>query len=95
MCIVWCLKLVCKDVETLQRLAADMESELETLNTIPEEFAGRLRAAAGKARLLATQKLAQFQGLCKKNIVSYPLLSIINYLFMYFISFPHYVKYIL
>lgn len=62
------LQLVRKEVENLERLAAGVEAELETQGTVPEEMEGRLRAAAGKARLLATQKLAQFEGLCQKNI---------------------------
>lgn len=63
--------MVRKEVENLERLASGIEAELETLGTVPEEMEGRLRAAAGKARLLATQKLAQFEGLCQKNIVRY------------------------
>lgn len=62
------LQLVRKEVENLERLAAGVEAELETQGSVPEEMEGRLRAAAGKARLLATQKLAQFEGLCQKNI---------------------------
>lgn len=62
------LQLVRKEVENLERLAAGVETELETQGSVPEEMEGRLRAAAGKARLLATQKLAQFEGLCQKNI---------------------------
>uniref|UniRef100_A0A1B6E5F0 Disks large-associated protein 1 n=1 Tax=Clastoptera arizonana TaxID=38151 RepID=A0A1B6E5F0_9HEMI len=62
------LQLVCNEMKTLERLASDIETELENQATVPEDIAGRLRAAAGKARLLASQKLSQFKGLCQKNI---------------------------
>uniref|UniRef100_A0A2H1VQ30 SFRICE_015198 n=1 Tax=Spodoptera frugiperda TaxID=7108 RepID=A0A2H1VQ30_SPOFR len=35
---------------------------------VSEEVLGFLRAASGKARLLATQKMQQFEGLCYNNI---------------------------
>lgn len=58
--------------ERLFTLAASAEAELADADpaTLPEEAAGKLRSAAGKARLLATQKMQQFEGLCHKNIVS-------------------------
>lgn len=37
---------------------------------LSEEALGHLRAAAGQARLLVTQKMVQFEGLCRKCIVS-------------------------
>ncbi|KAG8312348.1 Disks large-associated protein [Homalodisca vitripennis] len=61
------LKLVLAETERLESLAAEMETEV---SSVPEHMEGRLRAAAGKAKLLASQKLAQFKGLCHKNIVS-------------------------
>ena len=52
-------------------LANYAESELSAnIATLPEEAAGKLRSAGGKAKLLATQKMKQFEGLCQKNIVS-------------------------
>lgn len=61
-----------KERERLILLAEKVESELENSepSSLPEEAAGKLRSAAGKARLLATQKMKQFEGLCQKNIVS-------------------------
>ena len=40
-----------------------------TNNAIPEDIREMILAAVGKARLLMAQKLAQFRGLCEKNIV--------------------------
>ena len=37
---------------------------------IPEEVRDSILAAIGKAKLLISQKLQQFRGLCDKNIVS-------------------------
>ncbi|XP_037038257.1 uncharacterized protein LOC119075791 [Bradysia coprophila] len=37
-----------------------------------EEIFGHLRSAAGKARLLATQKMQQFEGLCHNNLNQIP-----------------------
>lgn len=60
-----------KERERLISLAETAEAELENSDaTLPEDAAGKLRSAAGKARLLATQKMKQFEGLCQKNIVS-------------------------
>lgn len=60
------------ETERLLTLAASAEAELAggDPSVLPEEAAGKLRSAAGKARLLATQKMQQFEGLCQKNIVS-------------------------
>ncbi|XP_047541770.1 uncharacterized protein LOC125074448 [Vanessa atalanta] len=60
-----------KETERLIALAVGAEKELETLQNnedISEEVLGLLRAASGKARLLATQKMQQFEGLCYNNI---------------------------
>lgn len=59
-----------KERDRLLSLAESAEAELENTSNLPEEAAGKLRAAAGKSRLLATQKMHQFMGLCQKNIVS-------------------------
>lgn len=52
-------------------MAASAEAELVSGDPValPEEAAGKLRSAAGKAKLLASQKMQQFEGLCQKNIV--------------------------
>ncbi|KAL4712123.1 hypothetical protein ACJJTC_010984 [Scirpophaga incertulas] len=67
------LDLEKKETERLIALAATAEKELENLQnqdsqSVSEEVLGLLRAAAGKARLLATQKMQQFEGLCYNNI---------------------------
>lgn len=65
------LSLEKKETERLLALAATAEKELEDLQDredVSEEVLGFLRAASGKARLLATQKMQQFEGLCYNNI---------------------------
>ncbi|XP_039748432.1 uncharacterized protein LOC120625432 [Pararge aegeria] len=65
------LDLEKKETERLIALAAGAEKELESLQNqenVSEEILGFLRAASGKARLLATQKMQQFEGLCYNNI---------------------------
>ncbi|XP_045508141.1 uncharacterized protein LOC123703969 [Colias croceus] len=60
-----------KETERLIALAVGAEKELESLQNqenVSEEVLGLLRAASGKARLLATQKMQQFEGLCYNNI---------------------------
>lgn len=68
------LDLEKKETERLMALAAAAEKELESLQDqdVSEEVLGLLRAASGKARLLATQKMQQFQGLCYNNINERP-----------------------
>ena len=56
-----------------EELAASDNSADES-KKIPDEVRDSILAANGKAKLLISQKLAQFRGLCDKNIVS-PLLS--------------------
>ena len=53
----------------------DFEEELNNADeaAIPEDIRDSILAAVGKAKLLMAQKLAQFRGLCDKNIVSNPL----------------------
>lgn len=64
------LQLLNAEIEKLDHLASFAENELENGENLPEEASGKLRAAAGKARLLIRQKLHQFEGLCHKNMVS-------------------------
>ncbi|KZC07107.1 Disks large-associated protein 4 [Dufourea novaeangliae] len=68
------LKLLKQETNRLLLLAASAEAELASGDTValPEEAAGKLRSAAGKARLLASQKMQQFEGLCQKNINQVP-----------------------
>ncbi|XP_033323404.2 uncharacterized protein LOC117218833 [Megalopta genalis] len=68
------IKLLKQETDRLLSLAASAEAELVSGDTValPEEAAGKLRSAAGKARLLASQKMQQFEGLCQKNINQVP-----------------------
>ncbi|KOC66490.1 Disks large-associated protein 1 [Habropoda laboriosa] len=68
------MKLLKQETDRLLSLAASAEAELASGDTValPEEAAGKLRSAAGKARLLASQKMQQFEGLCQKNIIQVP-----------------------
>lgn len=68
------IKLLKQETDRLLSLAASAEAELANGDTValPEEAAGKLRSAAGKARLLASQKMQQFEGLCQKNINQVP-----------------------
>ncbi|KAK1122441.1 hypothetical protein K0M31_009662 [Melipona bicolor] len=68
------MKLLKQETDRLLSLAASAEAELasDDIVALPEEAAGKLRSAAGKARLLASQKMQQFEGLCQKNINQVP-----------------------
>lgn len=70
------MQLLKQETDRLLSLAASAEAELASGDTValPEEAAGKLRSAAGKARLLASQKMQQFEGLCQKNIVGLRIL---------------------
>ncbi|CAH0550040.1 unnamed protein product [Brassicogethes aeneus] len=48
-------------------LAEKTEKELENPK-LTEEVVGKIRSAAGKAKLLVSQKMQQFKGLCTNNI---------------------------
>ncbi|XP_051163924.1 exonuclease 1-like isoform X2 [Leptopilina boulardi] len=64
------MKLLKEERDKLILLAESAENELSNVDPsiLPEEAAGKLRSASGKARLLASQKMQQFEGLCHKNI---------------------------
>ncbi|XP_033218883.1 uncharacterized protein LOC117174165 isoform X2 [Belonocnema kinseyi] len=64
------MKVLKEEKDRLISLAASAENELAggDPSVLPDEAAGKLRAAAGKARLLASQKMQQFEGLCQKNV---------------------------
>ncbi|KAE8741145.1 hypothetical protein FOCC_FOCC013307 [Frankliniella occidentalis] len=67
------LKIRQQTIEKLLVLAEKAEKEIEASGKdgnaiLSEEALGHLRAAAGKARLLVTQKMVQFEGLCRKCI---------------------------
>lgn len=63
------LKIVDEVVMNIERKVAQIEVDLEARgNEMNEEVRGKVLAAVGKARLLVSQKIQQFQGLCHKNI---------------------------
>ena len=71
------LKIQRETIEKLLKLAEKADREIEDDSTsgkpvLSEEALGHLRAAAGKARLLVTQKMVQFEGLCHKCISQHP-----------------------
>ncbi|XP_055706975.1 uncharacterized protein LOC129804026 [Phlebotomus papatasi] len=55
-------------------LADKVDSYMEQIKDkdVSEEVVGYLRAASGKARLLAAQKMKQFEGLCHSNLTQSP-----------------------
>ncbi|KAJ6643791.1 Disks large-associated protein 1 [Pseudolycoriella hygida] len=58
-----------EDANNIQNALKSAKKKDEPPN---EEIFGNLRSAAGKARLLATQKMQQFEGLCHNNLVQMP-----------------------
>lgn len=63
------LKVVEGVVKAIEAQVAEIESNLkESGSEMSEEVRGKVLAAIGKARLLVSQKIQQFQGLCHKNI---------------------------
>lgn len=59
-------------VRGIEREVERVEADVEAVGSdgMSEEVRGIVLAAIGKARLLISQKIQQFQGLCHKNIVS-------------------------
>ncbi|KAL7632316.1 UNVERIFIED_CONTAM: hypothetical protein RMT77_017359 [Armadillidium vulgare] len=67
------LKLIAIEVTILGAQAQNIEKDLKFHEDLmSEEVKGKLLAASGKAKLLITQKLEQFKGLCFKNINTSP-----------------------
>lgn len=68
------LGILKSEQERLLGLAALAEKELEALSSmeVSDEIFGYLRSASGKARLLVTQKMKQFEGLCNNNLHQLP-----------------------
>ncbi|KAG7161729.1 Disks large-associated protein 4-like, partial [Homarus americanus] len=63
------LKVVEGVVKSIEAQVVEIESDLEARGSeMSEEVRGKVLAAIGKARLLVSQKIRQFQGLCHKNI---------------------------
>ena len=67
-------QIVASEVASLEVEVAEMEAELEKhSDSMTEEVRGKVLAATGKTKLLISQKIKQFTGLCHKNIVSISL----------------------
>ena len=63
------LKIVDEVVRRLEAEATYLENELDkNTENISEEIRGKILASTGKTRLLISQKIKQFCGLCHKNI---------------------------
>ncbi|XP_034478323.1 uncharacterized protein LOC117784637 [Drosophila innubila] len=65
------LKILKEEQVRLLALAAVAEKYIDALTNNPditEDTFGLLRSASGKARLLASQKMKQFEGLCHNNL---------------------------
>ncbi|MPC14721.1 Disks large-associated protein 4 [Portunus trituberculatus] len=63
------LKIVDEVIREIEQKVAQIESYLEASGSeMSEEVKGKVLAAVGKAKLLVSQKIQQFQGLCHKNI---------------------------
>lgn len=70
------LQVMKNEQNRLLAMAADIERVVEQCKTdgveISEEVAGYVLVAAGKARLLCSQKMKQFEGLCHNNLNQIP-----------------------
>ncbi|KAF5307473.1 hypothetical protein FQR65_LT06828 [Abscondita terminalis] len=61
------LRILEKESNRLLLMADKIEKDLES-NGLNEDIKGKLRSASGKARLLTSQKMQQFRGLCTNNL---------------------------
>ncbi|XP_044265366.1 uncharacterized protein LOC123011795 [Tribolium madens] len=61
------LKILQNETNRLLQSADKVDSELSN-NELSEEIVGKIHSASGKARLLVSQKMQQFKGLCTNNI---------------------------
>lgn len=67
------IKILENEIFKFEEQICDFEEDLSNeANDIPEEIRDSILAAIGKAKLLMSQKLTQFRGLCDKNINSNP-----------------------
>ncbi|XP_045483185.1 uncharacterized protein LOC123688625 isoform X2 [Harmonia axyridis] len=62
------LKILEQEATRLLRMAEECESELEKNPGLSEDAIGYIRSTSGKAKLLVSQKMQQFKGLCTNNI---------------------------
>lgn len=61
------LRILDEQATRLLALADRVEDDMNTPG-LTEEVIGKLRSTAGKAKLLVSQKMQQFKGLCTNNI---------------------------
>lgn len=70
------LQVLKNEQKRLLAMAAEIERQIEQSKTdgveISEEVAGYVLVAVGKARLLCSQKMKQFEGLCYTNLKQIP-----------------------
>lgn len=67
------IKNIENEIFKFEEQICDFEEDLSNeANDIPDDIRDSILAAIGKAKLLMSQKLAQFRGLCDKNIHSNP-----------------------
>jgi len=67
------IKILENEIFKFEEQICDFEEDLSNeANDIPEEIRDSILAAIGKGKLLMSQKLTQFRGLCDKNINSNP-----------------------
>ena len=64
------MQLIENETFKFEEQICDFEEELNNAS-VPDDIREDILAAVGKARLLMAQKLAQFRGLCDRNIVSW------------------------
>ena len=64
------LQILENEIFKFEEQICDFEEDLGN-ESIPEDIRDSILAAIGKAKLLMSQKLMQFRGLCDKNIVSF------------------------
>lgn len=64
------LQILENEIFKFEEQICDFEEDLGN-ESIPEDIRDCILAAIGKAKLLMSQKLMQFRGLCDKNIVSF------------------------
>ncbi|XP_044746759.1 uncharacterized protein LOC123308239 [Coccinella septempunctata] len=62
------IKVLEKEASRLLQMAEECEAELEKNDNLSEDAIGYIRSASGKAKLLVSQKMQQFKGLCTNNI---------------------------
>lgn len=76
------LKVLQNETNRLLKLADNVEEELSN-EGLSEEVIGKIRSAAGKARLLVSQKMQQFKGLCTNNITQVRYFDLVGFLFLF------------